>query len=713
MKTPNASHPSRRRWVVILAMVLAGIGAGAAWLVIREVGRSAPARPNVIVISIDTCRADHLGCYNSERAVTPNIDILAQHATLFENVVAPTPLTLPSHTSMLTGRIPLAHGVHDNGQIVPAANQTLAEILAGDGYATAAFVSSAVLGRQFGLDQGFAAYVDTMGMGGVMQEERAADQTARRAIDWLARRDPSKPFFLFVHFYDAHTPYEPPEPYASQAPHPYAGEIAFVDANIGRLLGALEDEGIYDSSVVIVAGDHGEMLGEHGEGDHGYFIYESAIKVPLIIKHPGQRAGRRVQPLVGLVDVLPSVCSIVGATPPADLAGRDISDAAGSSATSPSRALYIQSAYPQIIFDTNPLLGLVEGRWKFIYTTRSELYDLQADPGEQTNLIEVEPQQVKAMRAKLEAVVAGVATRLLASPAANDARTQQMLESLGYAGSGQRQAGLLIDPEVTDPKDMIAAYTTFHEIRQVRNDGDLAGAVEKGVALARDYPEVRAVQQVVASLLFAAGRYEEALTSCESLEALMPDDGRTQAMKGTVYVRLGRHQEARIALRRAVELDATQAGAYRELGDACTSLGEYDEAAQAYQAALALDGRNLHALNNLACLYVDHLGEPAKAVALTERAMTLARDVPDLMDTGGWALANVGRYEEAHQLLAAAVARHSVPETRYHLGWTLEKLNRQAEARREYEQALQLLGENHDDPIYAKVTEALERVAAP
>ena len=184
-------------------------------------------------------------------------------------------------------------------------------------------------------------------------------------------------------------------------------------------------------------------------------------------------------------------------------------------------------------------------------------------------------------------------------------------------------------------------------------------------------------------------------------------------MMGAVLGRLGRHAEARTSLERAIELDPAMTRAHWELGVVCSLQGDYERAAQAYQATLALDNRNLRALNELACLYVDRLGEPAKAVTLAQRAMALKKDVPGLMDTAGWALANVGRYEEAHELIAAAVARFSVPETRYHLGWVLEKLDRQAEARREYEQALQLLGENHDDPIYAKVTDALERVAEP
>jgi len=613
---------------------------------------------------------------------------------------------------MFTGRIPLAHGVHDNGQFVPAGNQMLAEILQANGYLTVGFVSTTVLARQFGLDQGFDLYDDSMAVDGQIQNERTADQTTRRAMDWLVRRDRDKPFFLFVHFYDAHSPYEPPEPFASQTQHPYAGEIAFVDANIGRLMAALKAEGVYDSSIIIVTADHGEMLGEHGEDDHGYFIYESAIKVPLILKRPGQQTARRVESIVGLVDLTPSICSIVGADVPMDMAGRDIADQADDTATGP-RWLYTQSPYPQIVFDTNPLLGLVDDRWKFILTTNSELYDLSVDPGEQANLLATHPARARTIRDRLDAVVAGVVTRMSAEPAANDAQTRQMLASLGYVGSGQQQANLEIDLAKPDPKDFVDAYAEFHATKVLRDEGRMDEAIEKCSALAQAHPGARGLQWALTDLLVQTGRFAEALAPCELLEDLAPDDPNTHAMKGIVCGRLGRYAEARAALLRAVELDPTLIRAYRELGDTHIVLGEYPEAAQAYEAALALDDRNLYALNNLACLYVDYLGEPDKAVALAQRGMALKGDVPILMDTAGWALANVGRYEEAYDLIAASAAKYSVPETRYHLGWVLEKLGRQADARREYETARDLLGDDHADPIYAKATEGLERVTPP
>jgi choline-sulfatase len=695
----------------IMVLVLASALVVVAWYMShRNDSEASPDQPSIILISIDTCRADHLGCYNSDWTTTPNIDAFAEGATLFTDAAAPAPLTLPSHTSMLTGQIPLAHGVHDNGQIVPAENLMLAEILGSEGYTAAAYVSTAVMARKFALDQGFDVFDDNMEVDGEMQPERTADQTAGRAIDWLRQREPGKPFFLFVHFFDPHLPYTPPEPFASAAQSPYAGEIAFVDAQIGRLLEALKAEGIYDSSVVIITGDHGEMLGEHGEAEHGFYIYESAIKVPLILKHPGQRAGRRVESIAGLVDIVPTICSLVDVASPTDIAGKDISDRPGGEASDPSRSYYIQSPCSQIIFDTNPLLGLVESRWKFIYTTNPELYDLQADPGEQRNLIDSEPRQARAMQDELEAIVAGVAVRLSATPSGGDAETRQMLESLGYVGSGQRQAGLEIDPSKPDPKDMVGAYVTFNDVMVLMDLGQLDEAIEKATELADAHPDVRVVQWALVRALVRAGRYEEAQRPCERLENLSPDDVGMLTMKGVIAGRLGQYERARAALQRAIELDPAAIKAQRELGDVRMFLGEYEDAEKSYVATLALDANNLKALNNLACLYVDHLGQPAKALPLTQRALSLRPDVPILKDTAGWALARVGRYDEAHALLVEAATAFSIPETRYHLGWTLEKLGRPADARREYETARDLFEEDHDDPLYSTVIEALARV---
>ena len=713
---PKASRTSAqpRRRVIVRTVLIALVALGVAGGVIRwGLARAEAPKPNVILISIDTCRADYIGCYNPGRPITPNVDALSAQATLFVNAAAPTPMTLPSHTSMLTGRIPLVHGVYDNGQIVPQANQTLAELLKANGYATAGFVSSAVLARQYGLDQGFDIYHEGAEIRRGLQKERTADATTMQAINWLVQRDLDKPFFLFVHFYDAHWPYEPPEPFASGDADPYAGEIAFVDAAIGRLMDALKAAGVYDSSVVIVTADHGEMLGEHGEDEHGYYIYDSAIKVPLILKHPKQQTGRRVDAIVGLVDIVPSVCSIADVAAPTDLDGRDVSDRAGDWAAGPSRSLYIQSAYPQVIFDANPLLGLVDNRWKFIHTKRSELYDLSADPAEQTNLLQAKPGQARVMQDALDAVVAGAATRKLTATASADAQTRQMLESLGYLGSGQGQANLEIDATKADPKDLIDVYADFYEVWLLRDAGRLDEAAAKCQDLARAHPDIYIVQWVLASLLLETDRYAEGLQPCEAMDALGPDDPRTHRMKGVLYGRLARHAEARDALRRAVELDPTVGASHRGIGDACAALGDYEEAALAYQTALAIGPQDPKSLRSLALLYAEPLNSPETALPLAKRLLDLRPGDPRGLETYGWVLARQGDLPQALKYLQEAHQQRPTAETCYRFGWALEKSVRMAEALEQYRAAADLLADRQDDPLAATVAEAITRVEKP
>jgi arylsulfatase A-like enzyme len=270
---------------------------------------------NVLLISIDTCRADYLGCYGYQDKTTPNIDAIARQSIVFENVISPVPLTLPAHASLLTGTIPPYHGVHDNFDYwLDDSHVTLAEILKGHGFATGAVVSAFVLDSKFGTGQGFDSYYHDFGEepGGGRADERKGQEVSNLAVQWLEKHKSDR-FFLFVHYYDPHAPYLPPEPFASEfSDNLYAGEIAYTDYCIEQVIKKLKEFGLFDSTLVVITSDHGEMLGEHGEDGHGYFIYQSAIKVPLIVKLPGKHTSRVVGQLAGLIDIVPTICSLLG-----------------------------------------------------------------------------------------------------------------------------------------------------------------------------------------------------------------------------------------------------------------------------------------------------------------------------------------------------------------------------------------------------------------
>jgi len=362
----------------------------------------------VVLISIDTLRADRLGCYGFPRPTTPNIDGLALESALFENVISPVPVTLPAHCSMLTGTPPPRHGVRSNFRhILKNSSVTLQEILREAGYETGAVVSSVSLASRTGVNQGFGAYREVLGLdaGGEQEIERSCEESNRLALEWLEGRGGER-FFLFLHYYDPHREYEPPEPFATEfADDLYAGEVAYADHCVGEFLGHLKRLGLYDSSLIVLTSDHGEMLGEHGERDHTFFIYESALRVPLLFRLPGGGEARRVEALAGLVDLVPTICSLLGVEAPGGVQGEDLSALVrGGAGAEGERHLYSESLTPTE-YGGNALLGVRTERWKYIQTTRPELYDLEADPGEERNLVLEEPVRAGRLQGRLRAIL--------------------------------------------------------------------------------------------------------------------------------------------------------------------------------------------------------------------------------------------------------------------------------------------------------------------
>jgi choline-sulfatase len=349
---------------------------------------------NLMLVPLDTVRADHLGCYGDTSAETPHLDTLGGQGVRFAHASSQVPLTLPSHTTILTGLLPPHHGVRNNGNApLAAATPTLATVLAGAGYRTAAFVGAFVLDHRFGLDRGFAIYDDEIerpaDASWLLEAQRPGDQVVDRALAWLGADD-ARPFFLWVHLYDAHAPYNPPSPYRERHPgKPYDGAVAFADAQVGRLLAALAARGLDDRTVVAITADHGESLGEHGELTHGLLLYEPVLAVPLLLRAPGL-AARRVDTPVSLVDLAPSLAGLLGrqlpAPPGGALDGRDLSPALRAGREPAAAELYAETRYPEV-FGWSPLFALRRRELKYIAAPHPELYDLERDPKEARNLV--------------------------------------------------------------------------------------------------------------------------------------------------------------------------------------------------------------------------------------------------------------------------------------------------------------------------------------
>ena len=477
---------------------------------------------HIVLISMDTTRADHLGCYGYPKKTTPNIDAFAQTATRFEHVVSPVPITLPAHSSMLTGTIPPFHGVHNNiGYQLAPANLTLAELLKQNGFKTGAIVSAFVLDKQFGLSQGFDTYDGSFesapdhGMGA----ERSGDESTQVALDWLDKNSEGKSF-LFLHYYDAHAKYEPPEPFASEfADDPYAGEIAFVDHCIGQVIQKLKDLNLYDSTLLIVTGDHGEMLGEHGEAEHSYFIYESAIKVPLIIRLPGQKKIGTIAQPVGLVDIVPTVCSLLDIDLPVPVQGRDISlFLAGNIPDSYDRTLYSESIVP-IRLGASSLMSISTGQWKYIQAPRPELYDVFADPAEAHNLVAKEPQRARILEDQLRQTMEQSVRTDMDSSLSLDAESIRRLESLGYV-AGKVEGTIVFDEKQDDPKDFIQVFEHYLEAAKLFNENEYDQAKQILLDLMVKRPAFLEVYKQLGNIAIEQGNFDQAIQYYRQVVAL-------------------------------------------------------------------------------------------------------------------------------------------------------------------------------------------------
>ncbi len=441
-RPPRPRPASRARVTRAAAVAIIAIIAVSAAAVFWFRGDAPPApttasKPNVLLITLDTTRADRLGSYGYGRAATPNLDRLAARGVRFAQALSSAPLTLPSHASLMTGRQPYSHGVRNNGYFALSPDvATLAQSFAAAGYDTAAFVSSFVLDRQFGLARGFSAYNDTLdhepaGGAASLELERRGDRTVAAATEWLAARQPGKPYFLWVHLYDPHEPYAAPSPLREQfSSQPYDGEIAFVDSLAGVLIGKTAGS----PGLIVVAGDHGESLGDHGESTHGLFVYESALHVPLIFAGAGVRNPAVVNEPVRLIDVAPTMLELAGLAPLSGVDGESLRPLMTAAATSENPTpVYAETYFPQFFMGWSPLRSLRVGRWKYIEAPEPELYDLSADAAERTNVLDRHASTAASLGRALEAMVAASTDKM--TPLALSDQARQRLASLGYVSA--------------------------------------------------------------------------------------------------------------------------------------------------------------------------------------------------------------------------------------------------------------------------------------
>ncbi len=595
-------------------------------LALVPLGGCSPAAappPNVVLLSIDTLRPDRLGCYGARRVDTPAIDALARSGVRFENAFTPVPLTLPAHWTIHTGVEPWHHGVVDNGMTLSAPpTATLAERFAAAGYDGAAFVSAFVLHRTFGLGRGFARYDDgpaaDAAIDQLLHATGRADERIDRALAWL-RRERTKPFFLWLHLFDPHAPYDPPAEFrARYAGRPYDGEVAFVDTQVARLLAALDRSGAARNTLVVLLSDHGESLGEHGEQSHGVLLYDATLHVPLIFRLPGRLAAGRVeQEPATLADVAPTILALAGLAPEPGTDGRDLF----GSDRSPRRLAAVSDA-PRRRFGWAPLTAIRERNWKYIAAPRPELYDLAADRGETDDRFGRERERAAPLARAARAVEATLRERLAARSAAEPKNEDQArLQALGYV-SAPEAAG-----PPADPKDRIASMADLDRAYQ----------------------------------LFAEGRLDEAESRLRSLLDLgkVAPSAALEGLARLASLR-GRDAEAEALYLRQLEQDPEAVGALAQLTLLARKRGDSRLEVERARRLAALAPEDGGASRLLAEALL-HAGDRTAAEAEWRRGLEAAPDAGWLRLGFARYLAAAGRKDEARQELSRIRQDETLP----------------------------------------------------
>jgi arylsulfatase A-like enzyme/Tfp pilus assembly protein PilF len=605
-----------------VAAALLAVAALAAWLL---AGRLRSRPPHLLLVTIDTLRADRVGAYGYAAAETPALDALARRGARFENAHSPVPITGPAHATILTGQYPPVHGVRDN-VVFPlgSAHPTLATLLKQRGYRTGAFVGAIPVAAAYGFGLGFDTFDEDLTVTpiGAQGAERRADAVADRAIAWLSKPG-DQPTFTWVHLYDPHVPYAPPPPYDTRfAGRLYDGEVAFADAQLGRILQALAATGRERDTVVAVMSDHGESLGDHGERTHAILIYESTLRVPLVVAGPGVPKGAVIASRVGLVDVLPTLLRQVGVEDPPALPGRDLRPALVGGRL-PEEALYAESLFGRLNCRWAPLRAWTSGDWKLVVGAerQEELFDLTSDPGERTSVAAQQPQRVQQMHAALRAALRKMAPQGdAARPQAASPEQEERLRSLGYVGGGGG-AGTLEERGLPDPRALVHVYERVQDAMAAQGPA-IVGALRELTAIAAEDPGNPFAQMALGHLAYRDGRLGTAERAFASALALDPDRPGVRLPYGRLLREMGRLDESERQLRIAVE--QTTADDLRtplSLADTLHARGRTGDAERVVDGVLARAPGDAPALAAKARLLVEQ-GREADAVPLLEQAAT-------------------------------------------------------------------------------------------
>jgi arylsulfatase A-like enzyme/predicted Zn-dependent protease len=566
---------------------------------------------NVIVITLDTTRADRLPSYGCRDLVTPVLDAFAARGVRFEKCYAQTPLTLPSHTTLMTGTLPLFHGIRDNGGFfVPEKLKTMAELFKDKGYETGAFIAAFVLDSKWGLNQGFDTYYDKFDLTkfkrvslGTVQ--RPANEILDQALPWLEERKDKK-FFAWLHLYDPHSPYEPPPPYDKLYPErPYLGEIAFADSEIGRLWRFLETNGLLEKTFIVFAGDHGESLGEHEEQSHGFFVYQAAIHVPLIVVTPFPKLQGIVSPEVTtLADILPTVCDMAGLPVPAEVQGKSLLPAFFGRRRKESPLAYSETYYPRFHYGWSDLKSVQDGRYKLILAPVPELYDVVADPREEKNLVYLEKKVYESLNAEAEAFIKTAGQNAYETDYSKiDEETREKLAALGYVGAFADPA-MLKGKKLGNPKEKILVFNELSKAREMGLNGESDEAIRIIRGIIATDPDITDAYFSIGNILFQEHKFAEAIDSFEQVLGRKPDDSFAAINIALAYEGMGKFEEAEKFLLAYIEKGFTDSQFYFMLGNMNYIQKEYDRAIGYFEKCLASNAESAGSHSLLGAIYI-------------------------------------------------------------------------------------------------------------
>jgi len=641
---------------------------------------------NVVLITIDTLRADRLSCYSNKYVQTPNLDGLAQEGVLFESCICQTPLTLPAHATILSGTYPLYHQVRDNGGfVVPQKLILLSEILSKHNYASSAFVGVYVLHSKWGLNRGFDFYSDTFKDNSgdkiisLDEIQKRASAVLQDASAWLAKKKDKK-FFSWIHLYDPHAPYDPPSPFKEKyARRPYEGEAAYTDEELGKFFAFLKKEGLWDNTLIVVTGDHGESLWEHKEETHGFFVYDSAVWVPLLIRAPVVFPARRVKSVVEHVDVVPTILEMLDIPIPESVQGRSLLGLMWAKEKNWPDTAFTETYYPRLHFGWSELSALYHQNWKYILAPDEELYDLSKDKAEKENLARPSAGQKDEMKATLQKFIREKSKQAL-TPEANqrlDRESIEKLASLGYVSSfsdvGQGK-------DLADPKEKIKVHNDLNDAKQLYLEKKYDEATDIVTKILAQDPHITDAYMFLGNIYYSQNRFEEAcstflevlerkpdfnfaminvlgclintgeldraVSECQKYLQLFPGDTIFLFTMGDIYFLKKEYDRALSYLFSTLKIDPHYAEAFSKIGEIYAVQHDYPKAEEYLKKALDINPGMSRALFSLA-LVEEALGNQAGAVAYYKKELDVKPSDFKAAYNLAELLAKAGQLEEA------------------------------------------------------------------